>query len=134
MRRLVVILACTLGGCAGVQGPSAETLRAARTYPDNYKAELLAYLRTFLNDPTHVRNAYVSEPTLIRELGEDRYIVCVRFDAKNSYGGYRGSRDNLATYFGGKLEHFVEMRGEQRDDRCRTATYHPFPELERLTR
>jgi hypothetical protein len=103
-------------------------------FPANYRAELLAYLRNFLNDPTNVRNAYLSEPVLIRLEGEERYITCVRFDARNSYGSYRGSREYLATYFAGKLEYFAELRPESGDDRCRTATYMPFPELQQLPR
>ena len=134
MHRLVIVLALALGGCAGIEGPSAETVQAARTVPANYKAELLAYLRNFLNDPSNVRNAYVSQPVLGRIQGEERYLSCVRFDARNTYGGYRGSRDHLAVFFGGKLEYFVELRPEMRDERCRTATYEAFPELERLAR
>ena len=123
-----------MSGCASnIDGPSADTLRAARLYPANYKAELLAYLHTFLNDP-HVRNAYVSEPVLTKFQGEERYVNCVRFDAKAASSGYRGDRDHLARYFGGKLEYFVELRPETKDDRCRNANYQPFPELEQLVR
>jgi len=134
MRWPMLLLALTLGGCAGVEGPSAETVRAARMVPTNYKAELLAYLRNFLNDPSNVRNAQISQPVLGRVEGEERYLSCVRFDARNTSGSYRGSRDHLAVFFGGKLEYFVELRPEMRDERCRTATYEPFPELERLAR
>ena len=75
-----------VAGCA--DGPSTGALRDARVFPANYRAELLAYLRNSLNDPTNVRNAFLSEPTLVRLQGEERYAICVRFDAKNSYGGY----------------------------------------------
>jgi hypothetical protein len=132
-RWLAVMAAlAAVAGCA--EGPSAGVLQTARVFPANYRAELVAYLRNFLNDPTGVRNAYLSEPALMRLQGEERYVTCVRFDAKNSYGGYRGSRDHLATYFGGKLEYFVELRPEAGDERCKAATYGPFPELEKLTR
>jgi hypothetical protein len=139
MRRLVpgpilVLAGCAgIAGCAGMQGPSAESMQAARTFPANYKAELLAHLRTFLNDPSQVRNAYLSEPALTRIGGTERYINCVRFDARTSAGTYRGSRDHLASYFDGKLEQFVELRPEA-SERCRSADYQPFPELERLSR
>ena len=133
MRRLAVLLAIALGGCA-TDGPSAGTVRAAHIYPTNYKAELLAYLRTFLNDPTNVHTALVSEPALIKIEGEERYVNCVRFDAKTSSGSYRGSREYLASYFGGKLEYFTELRPEAKHERCKTASYQPFPELEQLSR
>jgi hypothetical protein len=132
MRRLVLAVVIALGGC--VEGPSSEALRAARVFPANYRAELLAYLRTFLNDPSDVRNAYVSEPVLTRVQGEERYVNCVRFDAKTASGRYRGTRDHLARYFGGKLEYFLELRPEANDDRCRGAAYQRFPELEQLGR
>jgi hypothetical protein len=134
MRLLALLISLLLGGCAGIEGPSAETIRAARTAPTDYKGELIAYLRNFLNDPSNVRGAYLSAPVLTKLQGEDRYISCVRFDAKNTYGSYRGSRDHLAVFFGGKLEYFVELRPRLNDEQCRGATYEPFPELERLTR
>ena len=132
MGRMALVLAVALGGC--VQAPSTETMQASRVFPANYKAELVAYLRTFLNDPTNVRNAYVSEPVLVRLQAEERYVNCVRFDAKSASGGYRGTRDHLARYFAGKLEYFMELRPEANDDRCRSANYQPFPELERMAR
>jgi hypothetical protein len=129
-----LLIALLLAGCASdIDAPSAETVRAARLYPANYKAELLSYLRTFLNDP-NVRNAYVSEPVLVKIQGEERYVNCVRFDAKAASGGYRGDRDHVARYFGGKLEYFQELRPETKDDRCRNADYQSFPELEQLGR
>jgi hypothetical protein len=130
---LVLFALVALAGCAGLEGPSPESIAAARTFPANYKAELLAYLRNFLNDPTNVRNAYVSEPVLTRIRGTERYVNCIRFDAKAGSGAYRGSRDHLASYFAGKLEQFVELRPET-SDQCRSADYQPFPELERLSR
>jgi hypothetical protein len=132
MRWLVIPIVALVAACA--DGPSADSMRSARVFPANYRAELLAYLRNFLNDPSGVRNASLSEPTLTRIQGEERYFSCIRFDAKNSYGGYRGSRDHLATYFGGKLEYFAELRPETEESRCRSATYGAFPELEKLAR
>ena len=132
MRRLTLLVVLVLGGCA--DGPTLETVRVARVAPTNYRVELIAYLRNFLNDPTGVRNAYVSDPTLGRFQGEERYFSCVRFDARLGSGRYRGARDHLAVFFGGKLEYFVELRPEGGDDRCRSADYLPFPELEQLVR
>jgi hypothetical protein len=138
MRRLALFLvlapaAAALAGCAGVEGPSAESIQAVHTFPASYKAEVLAYLRTFLNDPTNVHDAYISEPALTRVRGIERYVSCVRFDAKAASGRYRGSRDHLASYYGGKLENFVELRQEA-SDQCRSADYRPFPELQQLGR
>jgi hypothetical protein len=59
----------------------------------------------------------------------DRYVVCVRFDAKGSDGAYAGVREHLAIFLAGKLDQMGQAR-----EQCRDANYQPFPELERLRR
>jgi hypothetical protein len=103
---------------------------AANVYPADYRRELIAHLRTYLNDPTGIREAAISEPALKPVGPGDRYVVCVRFDPKGSGGGYAGAKDHLVIYAGGKLDRYVEAAGEN----CKEAAYAPFPELERLTR
>jgi hypothetical protein len=122
-----VVLLCALGACAGTPtGREGD----ATAYPTNYKAELLAFLRTYLNDPSNIRDAFISEPS-VRILGtESRYIVCVRYEARRSSGEYAPSRERVAIYYGGRFDRFLESAREQ----CAGATYQPFPELERLSR
>jgi hypothetical protein len=111
--------------------------------PTNYKAEILAYLRTYLNDPTGVRGAYISEPEL-RTVpattpfsaterptpAHQRYMVCLRFNAKDSTGKYEGSRDRLVAFLDGRLDTLGPARREQ----CANANWQPFPDLEKLRR
>ena len=59
----------------------------------------------------------------------ERYVVCVRFDAKGPTGAYTGTREHLAIFLAGKLDQMGLAREE-----CRGAAYEPFPELERLRR
>ena len=55
---------------------------AQNVVPQNYKADLLAYFRTYLNNPEGVRGAAVSTPFL-KEVGPgERYVACVRFNPK----------------------------------------------------
>jgi hypothetical protein len=127
MRWTFLILFVTLAGCTGAPN-SPDSASAA--YPTNYKAELLAFLRTYLNDPSNIRDAFISEPSL-RVLGtETRYVVCVRYEARRSTGEYAASRERMAVYFAGRFDRFLESAREQ----CAGATYQPFPELERLSR
>ena len=96
--------------------------------PTNTRAGLLAFLEKQLVDPVSVREAYITEPTL-QPLGtEPRYFVCVRYNGKDAYGQYTGSRDFIAIYFAGKLTQYVPAPA----DRCRNAAYQRFPELEAL--
>jgi hypothetical protein len=127
MRWSFVLLFIAFAGCAGGPG-STDSGRTA--YPANYKAELLAFLRTYLNDPSNVRDAFISEPSL-RVVGpETRYVVCVRYEARRGTGEYAPSRERMAVYLAGRFDRFLESAREQ----CAGATYHPFPELERLSR
>jgi len=113
---------------------------AANVYPAAYKAEILAYLRTYLNDPTSVSEAAVSEPFL-RPMGlGNRYVVCVRYSAKRASGSGGADREHMAVFVSGKLDRFADLRGEQaksdqpKGEQCSSASYAPFPEAERLTR
>jgi hypothetical protein len=126
-----------LGGCTTDVGPSPAELKARweaqNVNPQNYRQDLLAFMRTYLNDPTHVRGAAVSQPQL-RYIGPgERYVVCVRYNARNTDGKYQGSKDGAATFVSGKLERFFDVPREVRA-LCKDAAFAPFPELERLSR
>lgn len=134
------LAAAMLAGCATTEvGPTASELKARweaeNIYPQNYRKDLLAFLRTYLNDPTHVRDAAVSQPQLKYIGPGDRYVSCVRFNARNTDGRYQGSKEGAATFVSGKLERFFDTPRELRArELCKDAAFAPFPELERLTR
>ena len=99
-------------------------------YPANYKAEILAAMHAYLNDPTGIRDAGLSEP-MIKSVGSDnRYLVCVRFNGKRRSSEYAGVKDVGALFIAGRFDRFIESVREQ----CAGAAYAPFPELGRLTR
>jgi hypothetical protein len=98
--------------------------------PVNYKTEILAYMRNYLNDPTGVREAYITEPSLIMVGGTQRYVSCLRFNAKNSVGKYEGSKDRVVAFLAGRFDTLAPARDEQ----CKDANWQPFPELEKLRR
>jgi len=139
LRCSILILTLALTACA-----TERDLTQDNRVPTNYKADILAFLRTYLNDPTNVRDASASQPTLQHVGAGDRYVVCVRFNARKSDGKYGGVLDTAAIFNGGKLYSFIdltpdetasdaELRTQQRN-LCKTATFQPFPELEHLTR
>lgn len=129
-----------LAGCAG-QNELFHTNE--NPFPTTYKSEILAFLRTYLNDPTNIKNASVTQPISHRLGPEQRYIVCVRFNAKNSDGKYAGVIDTAALFKEGKLYRFLPLIGDatspdaqirtQLTGICKSATYQPFPELEHLS-
>ena len=141
MRALALLMAgsvaVALGGCATETGPSASELKARwdaeNVYPQGYRQDLLAFLRTYLNDPSHVRSASVSQPQLKYIGSGDRYVACVRYNARNSDGKYVGSKDGAAIYVAGKLDRFLDTPKDVRE-LCKEVAFAPFPELERLSR
>ena len=94
------------------------------------RAELLAFLHTYLNDPTDVRSAMIAEPAQREVGGRQRYVVCLRYSAKALDGSYMPMHDRAALYIDGRLDRMIEKP----DDVCVGANYAPFPELEKLTR
>ena len=97
--------------------------------PENYKAEVLAYLRNYLNDLSGIHDAAISVPAL-RTVGTgiERYVSCVRFSARTP-GASPGGREYLVIFLAGKLDQMGQTR-----EQCKDAAYEPFPELERLRR
>ncbi len=97
--------------------------------PQNYKSEVLAYLRNYLNDLSGIRDAAISAP-VVRPVGNrvERYVSCVRFSARTP-GASPGGREYLVIFLAGKLDQMGPNR-----EQCKDAAYQPFPELERLKR
>ena len=129
--------AAVLGGCASDIGPSPAELKAQweaqNVYPQAYKGDLLAFMRTYLNDPTHVRGAMLSQPAL-KEIGPgQRYVACLRYNARDMQGKYMGLKGGAAVYVLAKLDRFIDTPPAVKDI-CKDAVYAPFPELEALTR
>lgn len=137
-RRGHVVLAalCALGlaGCAfGDSGNLAYTSDsdgAHQPFPANYRGELLAFLRSYLNDPRGVRSAMLAEPAKLTVGGRQRYVTCLRYSARESDGSYGPARVRAVLYVDGRLDRLIEEGGET----CAGATYAPFPELEKLSR
>ncbi|HXF87952.1 MAG TPA: hypothetical protein VNK48_06345 [Xanthobacteraceae bacterium] len=147
MCRLILILTLVLSGCAQIAALRDEAARNEQTatvFPQNYRAEILSLMRSYLNDPRQVRDAFVSEPQVRTFDGVRRYVVCLRYNAKRSDGRYAGVKDNLVLFRFGRLERLVDPirpTGESREAReaaevrehCREMELRPFAELEKLS-
>jgi hypothetical protein len=129
---LVLIAALALAGCSSVPNPFATPTESSdvNAVPQNYKSELLAFMQTYLNDPTDVREAQIADPVLKRVGSSDRYVVCLKYNAKDSQGRYMGAKDSVAVFLRGRFNQLVSATGEI----CKGAVYQPFPELEVMRR
>jgi hypothetical protein len=116
------------GACATAWEPKPPPPESSNVAPVRHRAEILAHLRATLKDPTSVRDAHISQPFLRWMGAGNRYVVCIRFNAKNSFGGYTGPKDHMAVYVAGELSSIDSAD----DGECRPAVYAKFGELERL--
>jgi hypothetical protein len=103
---------------------------ADQPFPNNYRPELLAFLKTYINNPAGIHDAVIAQPVQREVGGRQRYVVCVKYSARDFDGNYRDARDHALVYVDGRLDHIVDKSG----DLCAGATYAAFPELEKLTR
>ena len=130
-----------VSGCADMSTAEKERKlkEAQMVMPQNYKADLLAFMRTYLNAPDNVREAGITEPRRLWVIDTERYAVCLRYNAKDSSGQYTGAKYRLGIFVAGKFDRLIELSGESASlkplrDHCAQASYQPFPELERLRR
>jgi hypothetical protein len=134
-RAAILLLPVALAACAGSDESKSITFTDDRgvtnqPYPENYRAELLAFMRTYLNNPVGVRDAALAEPVQRTVGGRLRYVTCLRFTPRESDGGYRALRERAVLYVDGRLDRIIENASEP----CAGAVYAPFPELEKMTR
>ena len=92
----VLGLALGLSACAGGDSDLSYTResRAPQTFPANYKADLLSLLRTYLTDPTGVREAALADPAPRDIRGRSLYAVCATTQRTRS-GAIRASPSGL---------------------------------------
>ena len=128
----LVLLPLLLAGCAGAESIGYADDRGAvnQPYPANYRAEILAFLKTYLNNPVGVRDAELAEPVQRTVGGRLRFVSCLRFNTRESDGSYRGARERPVIYVDGRLDRIAENAA----DLCGGASYVPFPELEKMAR
>jgi hypothetical protein len=131
----ILLLGSVLAACAGGEDRDAAISidsggNANQPFPDNYRPELLAFMRTYLNNPVGVHGAMMAEPVQRTVGGRLRYVSCLRFAPRESDGSYREPRERAILYVNGRLDRVVENAGEL----CAGAAYAPFPDLEKLTR
>lgn len=131
----ILLLPIALAACAGSDDGRSITYTddrgvANQPFPDNYRAEILAFMKTYLNNPVGVHDAAMADPVQRTVGGRLRYVSCLRFTPRESDGSYREVRERAILYVNGRLDRVVENAS----DSCAGAVYAPFPDMEKLTR
>src|SRR5580658_8473023 len=102
----VALAACAGGTSTGEDGRiisyNADRGPAAQPFPNNYRAELLAFMKSYLNNPVGVHDAAMAEPVLRTVSSKQRYVSCLRFAPKEPDGSYREARERAILYIDGR--------------------------------
>jgi hypothetical protein len=128
----IALAACAVGDDSRPISFMGSGSSANQPFPNNYRAELLAFMRTYLNNPVGVHEAVMAEPVQRDVNSKMRYVSCLRFAARESDGSYREAQERAILYVNGRLDRMIEK--EKVAETCAGAVYAPFPELEKLTR
>jgi hypothetical protein len=107
-----------------------EDSNANQPFPDNYRAEMLAFMRTYLNNPVGVRDAMMADPVQRTVGGRVRWVSCVRYSERQLDGTYREPRERAVVFINGRLDRVAQNSGEL----CAAAAYAPFPDMEKMSR
>jgi hypothetical protein len=131
----ILLLPIALAACAGSDEVKSITYTDDRgvsnqPFPKNYRSEILAFMRTYLNNPVGVRDAVMADPVQRTVGGRLRYVSCLRFSARDSDGNYREPRERAVLYVDGRLDRVIENAAEP----CAGVVYAAFPDLEKLAR
>jgi hypothetical protein len=130
----VLLLPAMLAACQTDDAPSPVSFtsdsNANQPFPSNYRAETIAFLHTYLNNPVGVREAAIAEPVQRTVGGRVRYVSCLRFAERQSDGTYREVRERAVLFVSGRLDRLIANPS----DECAAAVYAPFPELEKMQR
>jgi hypothetical protein len=131
----ILLLPIALSACAGSEDGRSISYTddrgvANQPYPDNYRSEILAFMRTYLNNPVGVREAAMAEPVQRTIGGRLRYLSCLRYAAHELDGSYRPVGERAIVYVDGRLDRIVEKASEL----CTGVVYAPFADLEKLAR
>lgn len=123
-----MFVAALLGACSHHQ-PDSGGDSDINVYPTNYKSDILGAMHAYLDNPTGIRDAAISEPAIKTIGNRTRYAACVKFNGKrNGSNDYAGTKELAAVFLLGKFDQFVENT----KDICAGVTYAPFPELQKL--
>jgi hypothetical protein len=121
-----------LGACGHQHELDADTAGSddsgINAYPTNYKSDILAAMHAYLNDPTGIHDAAISDPAMKSVGYITRYVVCLKFTAKKNASEYADAKEVAAVFLAGRFDQIVETAHDQ----CAGVTYTPFPELQKL--
>jgi hypothetical protein len=127
-----ILLCSFLAACAssGIETGSTTT----NSYPTDYRRLAKDYVLANFKDPYSIRDAQIAPPKLAA--GPvllpsfslvTPWVVCVRANAKNSFGAYAGASPTVLLIYNNRVETSHENNAWVIT--CADVKYEPFPEV-----
>jgi hypothetical protein len=115
-----ILLLAAVAGCSdfSLWGKPDKPVEA-NAYPENYKKDVLTYLKAHPAEMLNAREASISAPALTQFGNESRFFACLRVN------GPDWRKDKMLIFYSGGINQFIDAEGGQ----CAAAPYQPFPEL-----
>jgi hypothetical protein len=115
-----ILLVAAVAGCSdfSLWGKPDKPIDP-NVYPENYKKDVLTYLKAHPAEMLNVREASISAPALRQFGSESRFFACLRVS------GPDWRKDKTVIFYSGGINQFIDAEGDQ----CGAAPYQPFPEL-----
>ena len=114
-----ILLLAAVAGCSdfSMWGKSDKPVDA-NAYPENYKKDVLTYVKAHPAEMLNAREASISAPALTQFGNESRFFACLRVN------GPDWRKDKMLIFYSGGINQFIDA-----GDQCGAAAYQPFPEL-----
>src|SRR3974390_3503667 len=102
-RCAILLLGIPLSLAACSSSHTLDTTKATddsgiNAYPKNYKSDILAAMHVYLNDPTNIHDAALSNPAVETVGDSPRYVACVKYNPKKNAKDYAGGREAAAGF------------------------------------
>jgi hypothetical protein len=124
--------AALVGGCASAGMQTGST--NSNPYPADYRKLAQDYVRSTFKDPYSIRDAQIAPPklamgpSLLPSSGfVTPWLICVKANAKNSFGAYAGPSPTVLLVYNNRVENSFENSSWSWV--CADVKYEPFPEI-----
>ena len=133
------LLGCSGGGSDGGKetkfidyitpgkAPEPEAVQPT-LFPARYRTDIIEFMRTTLENPGKVKDAYVAQPVLRPVAGSPIYVTCVRFNSRDNANVYFGERTRMVLFLTGRISQVLPEDPQI----CRSLSYQRYPELEQM--
>ena len=76
-------------------------------FPDNFRGDMLALMRSYLNNPVGVRDASMAEPAQREVGGRQFYVSCLHFTPRETDGTYKVMRERAVIFVNGRADRVI---------------------------